>query len=104
MGARKLPCGVSQITHIRRYEVADVRLAREWKAGGPFVLDHLERQLRQKAAASTQVDARRESFATRQLLDAEREALQQHLGVRGEKLGHLAVLVLSLIHISEPTR
>src|SRR5216684_4316592 len=69
------------------------RLAREGKACGPVVLDHLERELRQQAPAAAEIDVGGESLATRELLDAQRESLQEHLGVGAEKLGNLAVLL-----------
>src|SRR5207302_1064801 len=90
--ARKLAGGVGEVAYVRWHEVANVRLAREWQAGGPVVLDHLERELGQKAAAAAQIDVVGQPLAARELLQADRQALQQHLGIRAEELGYLAML------------
>src|SRR5438445_9264359 len=69
------------------------RLAREGQARGPVVLDHLERELRQQTPAAAEINVGGESLATRELFDAQREPLQQHLRIGAEKLGNLAVLL-----------
>src|SRR5947209_10279559 len=69
------------------------RLARKRQPGRPAVLDHLDRQLGKEASAAAQVDAARQALAAGELLDAERQALQQDLRVRAQELGDLAVLV-----------
>src|SRR3981081_2464729 len=71
----------------------DSRLSREWKTGGPAVLHHLEGELGQQAPSSTEVDARGEPLASRELLDAQSQALQQNLSVCGQQVRHLTVLV-----------
>src|SRR5215831_14216928 len=91
--AHQLPRRVREVADVRRNEVTHARLAWERQAGGPVVLDKLQRQLRQEAAATAQVDPRRQALAAGQLPDAEREALKKDFGVGAEQLRHLAVLV-----------
>jgi len=42
---------------------------------------------------AAEVDVGRQALATRELLDAQRESLEEHLGIGAEKLGNLAVLL-----------
>src|SRR6266566_3080907 len=90
---RELAGGVGEVAYIGRHEVAYMRLAREREARRPVVLDHLESELGQQAAATTQINVVGQSLTTRELLQADGQALQQHLGIGAEELGDLAMLL-----------
>src|SRR3989442_8952898 len=93
LGAGELSCGVGQVANVRRDQVADFRRSWERKSCGPVVLAHLERELREHAAAAAQEDVRRQAVPAGELFEAQSEALEEHLGVGTEQLGHLAVLL-----------
>src|SRR6266567_2986363 len=93
LGARQLAGGVGQVVHVRRHQVPDVRFAREREAGGPLVLDHLQCELGQQAAAAAEIEVGGEPLAALELLEADRESLQQDLRIGAEELGDLAVLL-----------
>src|SRR4029077_19817307 len=84
--ARKLARRVGQVADVRWDQVADFRRFGERKSRRPVVLDHLEGQLRKQAATSAQEDARRQPIAARQLLQAQSQALQEHLRIGAEEL------------------
>src|SRR5690348_13799122 len=73
--------------------MADFRGSRERQALRPGVLLHLGGELRKQASASTQEDAGGQALAACELLEAERKALEQHLGVGAQQLRDLAVLL-----------
>src|SRR5215831_19267137 len=91
--ARELAGGIGQVAYVRRDQVADSRRSRKREPRGPVVLAQLDREFGQQASASTKEDVGRKPVAASELLEAQGEALQQHLSIRAQQLRDLAMLI-----------